>query len=457
MPVEHQDDRRNTKVNLIDKSAIEAFLDTFHTDLQVRKLLGQALVKALSKRPENLAELRELPKDAPQWLKDKWPEGRPYHHFKPDTQLQDQVRHVADWIGAAVVNDADWLKQLDQGKPVRFKKIDSLEIATAEADKDMRIARKAMAEKLKDIPLGEGEKTAMELDNGYRMVRLMTATALDRESAGMGHCIGDGNYDQPLADGSSQFFSLRDAKNAPHATIEVDTKENDLLQCQGKENKPPVAKYLPYLHDFLKDRRYRITSKVPAIRTGLIQVGDAYYDIHKLPENLRVPGDLDLNETSITSLPKGLEVGGSLYLNSTPINTLPEGLKVGSSLFLQDTPITSLQDSLDVGGSLYLAGSKINSLPKGLHVRRDLSLRDTKISSLPQGLKVGGNLLISNTPITSLPEDLVVGGDIHVRGTGVQCIPQTARIGGQVIGLRKMAEKYARRDGADMSSQGHQR
>ena len=51
-------------------------------------------------------------------------------------------------------------------------------------------------------------------------------------------------------------------------------------------------------------------------------------------------GDLDLENTPITSLPNSLTVGGSLYLGDTKITSLPNGLTVGGNLYLWDTPIS---------------------------------------------------------------------------------------------------------------------
>ena len=92
-------------------------------------------------------------------------------------------------------------------------------------------------------------------------------------------------------------------------------------------------------------------------------------------------GDLDLNNTPITSLPQGLKVGGGLGLNNTKITSLPQGLKVVGNLDLRGTKITSLPQDLKVGGSL--------------------DLYDTKITSLPQDLKVGGSLYLYDTPIAA--------------------------------------------------------
>ena len=94
-------------------------------------------------------------------------------------------------------------------------------------------------------------------------------------------------------------------------------------------------------------------------------------------------------------------------------------IKNGSegNLDLENTPITSLPDNLIVGGDLYLTNSKITSLPDNLTVSGWLDLYNTPITSLPNNLKVGGGLGLSNTKISSLPKDLKVGKNLHLRNT----------------------------------------
>ena len=71
-------------------------------------------------------------------------------------------------------------------------------------------------------------------------------------------------------------------------------------------------------------------------------------------------GDLDLENTPITTLPNGLKVDGYLNLYGTKITSLPNGLTVGGYLNLEDTPITTLSNDLTVGGYLYLAKTPIS-------------------------------------------------------------------------------------------------
>jgi hypothetical protein len=65
-------------------------------------------------------------------------------------------------------------------------------------------------------------------------------------------------------------------------------------------------------------------------------------------------GDLNLDNTLITSLPQNLKVGTDLWLRNTPLSSLPQGLKVGGHLFLQNTSITSLPQDIEVEGNVFL-------------------------------------------------------------------------------------------------------
>jgi hypothetical protein len=286
-------------------------------------------------------------------------------------------------------------------------KIGSLGQAEAEADKAMRrFAFKAAAAPYVE---GEGEESVMTFDDGGRIVRLLTPVALDRESAMMGHCVGQGAYDAAVRDRSRIIYSLRDREGKAHVTFEVQADGNELLQCKGKQNAPPVEKYMPQVRAFTE--RSGFVLKESARMTGLVQdESGRCHSILALPDGLSVGGNLDLYGTAVTALPEGLRVGGNLDLHGTAVTALPEGLSVGRDLNLRGTNITALPTRLSVGGDLDLEDTKITALPDGLSVGGNLDVYGTKITSLPEGLRVGGYLDLCGTNITALPEGLSVRG-----------------------------------------------
>jgi len=175
-------------------------------------------------------------------------------------------------------------------------------------------------------------------------------------------------------------------------------------------------------------------TQITSLPAGLTVGGNLYLKFSKitsLPAGLTVGADLNLSNTKITSLPPGLKVNGSLDLSSTKITSLSAGLKVGGDLYLNNTSITSLPAGLKVGG-LWISNTPITSLPAGLKVGGGLWLNNTPITSLPAGLKVGGSLNLRNTPITSLPAGLTVGGDLNLRNTPITSLPSGLKVSGEI-------------------------
>ena len=370
------------KYNVIDSSEIKTFLAGCSQSQATAQLLGICLEKALRKGPDGLKPLDKLEPDAATWLREKFAAGVKFHHFVPDDALAARVRHVADWIEAARLNNEEWLQRCDdKGRPLKLLKIGSLAQAEAEADKAMRrFAFNAAAAPHAD---GEGEESVMTFADGSRIVRLLTPQALDCESAMMGHCVGQGAYDRSVHNGSRIIYSLRDKENQAHVTLDVAVASGKLLQCKGKQNAPPVERHMPQVRAFIE--RSGIVLKESVRMTGLVQ--DSEGKVH-----------------SIKALPKGLKVGGHLDLSNIRITALPDDLTVGGNLDLSGTRITALPDGLSVGGNLDLSGTRITALPDDLSVGGNLDLYRTRITALPDDLSVGGNLYLYRTRITALPD-----------------------------------------------------
>ena len=104
---------------------------------------------------------------------------------------------------------------------------------------------------------------------------------------------------------------------------------------------------------------------------------------------------------------------GDLDLSDTQTTKLPDNLRVGGDLVIKWIPIASLPEKLSVGGSLELWGTQISKLPDNLRVGRDLKLSLTQIKELSEKLSVGGDLHLWNTQITKLPDSSRVKGAVY--------------------------------------------
>ena len=105
-----------------------------------------------------------------------------------------------------------------------------------------------------------------EYDHGYRWVKLVSALQFEREGQIMQMCVGNGSYyDRWRKQGLYEYLSLRDSKNQPHVTLEInyshshpDIRKGSLIQCKGKGNRKPDKICQPYIRRFIDDMKFEI-------------------------------------------------------------------------------------------------------------------------------------------------------------------------------------------------------
>jgi hypothetical protein len=89
-------------------------------------------------------------------------------------------------------------------------------------------------------------KTEIDFKNGVKLVQLVGKSAFEREGFAMSHCVAS-YYNKD----NTKVFSLRDAKNNPHCTIEV-KGDDTVQQIKGKGNGSIHPKYIKYILKTLK-------------------------------------------------------------------------------------------------------------------------------------------------------------------------------------------------------------
>jgi hypothetical protein len=324
------------------------------------------------------------------------------------------IAHICDWLKASLINEEHWTTKLDgEGRPKKlmkfgFMKFGSLEQIAKEANKAMLKA----AMKLATVKIVEGDEELYEtLNDGFHLVRLLTPAALDRESAEMQHCIGNGAYDHDLEDPDVKFLSLRDGFGKAHATIEME--DQTILQVQGKQNKRLSKNYVKYIAEFV----IRQDLYLDPLECQIEHVRDIkgnWHNIHNLPDNLITARKINLRNTNVSKLPSNMEVGGDLDIVDTEIEALPDGLHVVGDISAENSKIKHMGEGVRVRGSLYLNNSNLDALPNDLKVDGNLSIRRTNVECLPAGLEVGYSIHISQTNITSLPDGMVVKGNLEL-------------------------------------------
>jgi hypothetical protein len=355
----------------------------------------------------------------------------------PDALLQyeiffnrprSQLEHVRDWLRASIVSDAPWLSKVDaNGIPKKLAKLGSFDALLREADKQMARANTRL--EIGTELVAAEEELDMEFQDGWRMVRLLTVGALDRESVRMQHCIGHGGYDKRLLDRKHAYLSLRDPANKPHATLEI-VKANAVTsghveQLVGKQNSSPKRCYLERLATYLE------------LRSIVVNQEELVSDIHgrvylydDLPERLETNSNVTFRSGGVRRMPKVIHACSVHFIGG--FDVMPDEVVAERNLTLEgDMPIPL---DLKIGGTLRIVGNRVaDRLPSGLEVE-NLILLQTPRLTLPPGLTVNGQLRInaSDMAITSIPEDArfrevyISGLDIEVFDTAGFMPPRTS-------------------------------
>lgn len=143
--------------------------------------------------------------------------------------LKDAIRYIEDWFLS--INP----------KP------DINDFTLESAYEESRKWHKSIATNTKYVKYENSDEENVEFKyGGYKIVNIVKRTDLTIEGQKMGHCVGGGGYANKIGKNDGyKILSVRDEKNEPHATIEMN--KNRLLQIKGKENKVPITKYIPII------------------------------------------------------------------------------------------------------------------------------------------------------------------------------------------------------------------
>jgi hypothetical protein len=103
-----------------------------------------------------------------------------------------------------------------------------------------------------NIPDLDLDRVIFRFSDKQHFLYILNQGDLNYEGKAMGHCVGSNkNYTSKIKNKLSLILSIRDSKNIPHVTIELDIKNSQVIQIQGKGNKEPVAKYKKLIKEFV--------------------------------------------------------------------------------------------------------------------------------------------------------------------------------------------------------------
>lgn len=170
---------------------------------------------------------------------DEWLNMHVETYIKTKTLTRNQLSHVIDYF-----------KSTDSPRRI-------IRVGVDEAIRQSEAWTIKLNKKYKEFKTNEGDDVSLHktYDNGYFWVKLEKSPAYDREGALMGHCVA--SY---ASHKRSIIYSLRDAQNMPHCTLEVTLPEQEINQIKGKKNESIVEKYHPYVIDFIKTSKLKFST-----------------------------------------------------------------------------------------------------------------------------------------------------------------------------------------------------
>jgi len=196
------------------------------------------------------------PPELPHWAVAAVERGETLMWFDPIQCRRREIWHVLEII---VLWFNNWKKD-----DTRFRRVDR--IAFHVATNAAVLWYKDVAENIWNYVV---DKPVMvkTYEQGFRWVKLVSALQFEREGRLMNHCVGNGTYyNRWRGNSSSEYFSLRDEHNRPHATLEVHfdgghplTRKGSVVQCKGNSNRRPDKEYQPYIRRFIDEMKWTIS------------------------------------------------------------------------------------------------------------------------------------------------------------------------------------------------------
>lgn len=285
-----------------------------------------------------------------------------------------ETTHIYDWLLASQLRGESWLSRCDsRGRPLKLMKFSTIQHITAEANK-------AMAKRRGDgfrVPPAAGTDVVHECGDGWTIVRLRTAEALDHEGFAMGHCVGQGAYDGGLSTNFTGIYSLRDPFGRSHVTLEINHSMDKVNQIKGKQNQPPKAEYMRRL-------------------LGWRGLRDVSVEGTELPSGFGVEKSRGIVEFSSLVAGDVFEgnIGIGLNDNSDFVLDIPPGVTIRGDVVIQGHRSGK---TIEVGDTVHMRWANV-SLPDGVFFDGDVRLDHVSLDGFSFA---GRRLVVRNAAVRS--------------------------------------------------------
>lgn len=219
-----------------------------------------------------------------------------YDYGQPTPEIQQQMREIDDWY--QMTNEDENVPNIDIASY-------SWEQAVAASDEWHAVAAGEGAGKIYSPVNPELVMFRPPEWNGWSIQKVVSRNDLAVEGNLMNQCVG--RYCLQVDQGLAEIYSLRDPKNVPHVTIEIDPKYNEIVQIMGNSDTEPDDKYKIYIKQWFDE----LQKERPGLKLG---TEDAFNF-----DDLRYVNNNDIDEEINRIVYRGNEYGLKVPLDELDV------------------------------------------------------------------------------------------------------------------------------------------
>lgn len=171
-------------------------------------------------------------------------------YFAPTPELEGAVEHISHYVAALEGDEKsdDPNKKANATRELAgVTKAENLDLLVAKSNQYFARGTK------KIVASNEGSTHIFDGANGYSWYRLDTLDAYKREGKVLQNCIGT-HWVPSKAD---RIYVMKGTNGDTNVAIRTDTN-NTIREVKGKNNKPPVARYMPSVAELINHMKWKV-------------------------------------------------------------------------------------------------------------------------------------------------------------------------------------------------------
>lgn len=316
----------NIKEPIGSEITVQSYLQHYANNLQDPQLKAgfiKKLATLLVNGDTNLAPLnpQALPNDAPAWAVQAAQNGQLFV-FQPDAALNDKISHISHYLSAAeqdTQSQDNNQKAFAVGEIKGFGKVGTLDLLVTKSQEYFKRGSRNQKRE------ADGMKQVLEVKGGFVWYLLESQDAYKREGKILQNCIGTHYTAEKAKQTNTMIFILRDAQNDSVAAARVvgNRESYQLEELKGKQNRPPVKKYMAPSIEFLNKMKFAISTSAQneLINAGYVYHEGTYYEVEDAVRNFTETKEIaaigdSLKLVMVTKVLGSRELRNQLYHNS---------------------------------------------------------------------------------------------------------------------------------------------